>query len=143
MEVFDIQKGLKGSGTRMKKSIKNDLIVIGIILVLALATWVVMRLGRGQSDANGVAVVTVDGEMYGQYPLGQDVAESIELSDGTYNVFVIKDGEVDMTEASCPDHVCVKHRKISKRNESIVCLPNRVIITIKNGIESDIDSETH
>lgn len=127
----------------MKKSTKNDLILIAAVLVIAFLLWVGMRISQGRTAENGVAVVTVDGEVYGRYALKQDVTEKIELADGSYNVLVIENGEADVTEASCPDKVCEEHRKVSKKNESIVCLPNKVIVTIENGMESDIDSETH
>ncbi|HBE87040.1 MAG TPA: hypothetical protein DDW53_19330, partial [Lachnoclostridium sp.] len=36
-----------------------------------------------------------------------------------------------ITEASCPDKVCVRTGKIHRSGELIVCLPNRVVITIE------------
>ena len=35
-----------------------------------------------------------------------------------------------MENASCPDGICVSHRPIFRDGESIVCLPNRVVITV-------------
>lgn len=95
---------------------------------------------RECTTKEGTAVVTVDGEVYGRYPLDENITEKIEFPDGSYNILEIRDGEVTMTEASCPDKICVNHRPISKRNQSIVCLPNKVVIEIENGAESDIDS---
>ena len=122
---------------------RNDWILITVVLVLAAILWAGMKLSRSKDVENGVVVVTVDGEMYGQYPLNQSMEKKIELSDGSYNILVIENGEADIIEASCPDKVCVEHRKVSKKNESIVCLPNKVIVTIDNGAESDVDSATH
>ena len=42
----------------------------------------------------------------------------------------IKDGYVTMTEADCPDHLCMKQKRISKTGGTIVCLPNRVVLEI-------------
>jgi hypothetical protein len=127
----------------MKKTGKNDLILIGGVLILALVVWGIMRYVQTKSTVEAVAVVTVDGQVYGEYPLDRDVTERIEFPDGTYNVLEIKDGVVDMTEASCPDQICVYHYTISKNQESIVCLPNKVIITIENGEETEVDSVTN
>ena len=46
---------------------------------------------------------------------------------------------MNMPEASCPDQICVHHNKISRNKETIVCLPDRVVITIENGEDSGID----
>ena len=47
------------------------------------------------------------------------------------NTVVIKDGVVYMSEANCKNQVCVNSGKISKKGESIICLPNKVIVEIK------------
>ena len=47
-----------------------------------------------------------------------------------------------MLEANCPDEICVHHKPISKNGETIVCLPNKVVVVIKNGIEREVDGGT-
>lgn len=122
---------------------KNDIILIVVLLVVAAALYFGLRWYEGVNTNAAVAVVTVDGEEYGRYPLSKDVEETIEFPDGSFNTFVIKDGEVDMIEASCKDRICVNHNNISKRNESIVCLPDKVVIEIENGEEAEVDTFTH
>lgn len=41
-----------------------------------------------------------------------------------------EDGQVWVTEATCPDKICIHQGKISQEGETIVCLPNRMIIQI-------------
>lgn len=47
------------------------------------------------------------------------------------NTVVIKNGEVYISDADCKNQICVKSGKISKKGESIVCLPNKVTVEIK------------
>lgn len=122
---------------------KNDLILIGVLLVVALAAYFCMSFFQGVNTKNGVAVVTIDDAEYGRFPLVVDTEERIELPDGSYNLLVIQDGKADVTEASCPDGICVNHRAISKQGQSIVCLPNKVVVEIENGEESDLDAVTN
>ena len=122
---------------------KNDLILIVVLLIAAAAAYAGIRFYNSKNTKNAMVVVTVDGEEYGRYPLSEQYAETIRFEDGSYNRFVIQDGFVTMVEASCPDQICVSHRKISKKNESIVCLPDKVVITIENGEENDIDFMMH
>ena len=71
---------------------------------------------------DGTELMTLD--------LNQDGEQVIESPGGGTNRLVIKDGTVHMEEASCPDKVCIKQGTISETGQSIVCLPNRVIVTI-------------
>ena len=78
---------------------------------------------------------------YGTYPLSMVDTLKIKNGDGDItNTLVIKGGVADMTSADCPDHLCVKQKAISKEGESIICLPNKVVVTVKSDTKSDIDS---
>lgn len=126
-----------------KKTRKNDVILIGILLLAALLSYLGIRYYQGISTKDAVAVVTVGEEEYGRFPLSQDITEKIEQPDGSYNILQIKNGKADIIEASCPDGICEKHNAVNKQNESIVCLPNKVVVEIENGEESDVDSSTN
>ena len=123
---------------------KNDVCLITIILGVALiimfsSKWVAM--GHTGSEAN--VVVTIDGEEYARYPLTNDYTEKIEFEDGAYNVLSISGGYANVTEASCPDQICVKHAKISYSGETIVCLPNKLVVTIDGGQDGSVDATTY
>ena len=47
-----------------------------------------------------------------------------------------------MTEADCPDQLCVHQRAISKQKQTIVCLPNRVVVEVIGGEDAGLDSIT-
>ena len=122
---------------------KNDVILIAVLLVAALLTAGGMRIWQMNNTKDTAnVVVTIDGEVYGTYPLSEDRIERIELPDGSYNILVISDGYADVTEASCPDQICVKHNHIRYSKESIVCLPNKVVVTVEGGEENEIDGST-
>ena len=126
-----------------EKKTKNDLLLIVGGLVFALAVYFVMTFFQGQVTHDAKAVVTIDGEMYGSFPLAIDIVEKIELPDGSYNLLEIKDGKADITEASCPDGICVNHRAVNKQSQSIVCLPNKVVVEIESGEEAELDAVTN
>ena len=126
-----------------QKTKKNDILLIGSILVLALIAYAGISIFQGVNTQNAEAVVLIDGEEYGRFPLDTNVVERIEMLDGSYNVLVIEEGKVDVTEASCPDGICVSHRAVSRQNQSITCLPNKLVVEIQNGEESDVDVITN
>ncbi len=90
-----------------------------------------------------MAVVTIDGQLYGKYPLSEDMELKITQDNGEYNILHIEDGYASVTEASCRDKICVNHSHIHYSGDTIVCLPNKVVVSIENGEEDDIDGATN
>ena len=103
----------------MKK--KELTFIIGIV-VFAVVLWGGMYLTR--RGHYGTIRITVNGEEYGTYSLAKD--QVIKINDT--NVCEIKNGEVKMTEADCPDHLCMKQKAVDNTGGTIVCLPNKVVI---------------
>ncbi len=102
--------------------LKKILPLIGI-LIIALVLFLVLS-----PRENGDRVrVTVDGALYGEFPLDEE--RRITLGGGT-NTFVIENGRVKMEEADCPDKICIRQGWISHTSECITCLPNRVVLEI-------------
>ena len=82
--------------------------------------------------------ISVAGEFYGSYPLDKD--DEINIShNGHLNKVIIKDGQVQMAEASCHNQLCVNQGIISKTNQQIICLPNRVVVRIVSAQGGDVD----
>ncbi|SHJ21556.1 NusG domain II-containing protein [Hespellia stercorisuis] len=113
---------------------KHDVILIVVILVIAGGWFGYMQMS-GNGDA-GTVVVTVDGEVYGEYDLTKDQTVSIHDT----NVLTIKDKTADMTEADCPDKLCVHQKAISRDGESIICLPNKVVVSVVSGQAREYDA---
>lgn len=123
---------------------RNDIILISVIVIISVAlllVWKLVYLNGQDTNGDECVKVTVDGKVYGTYPLSKDDTIEIKNVDGDVtNTLVIKDGVADVTAADCPDHLCVKQKAISKEGESIICLPNKVVVTVKSDTKSDIDS---
>ena len=72
--------------------------------------------------------------MYATYSLSEDrTVEVPAYGNKGSNTVCIADGKVSVTEASCKNQVCVHHGEISRSGESIVCLPNRLVVRIDAG----------
>lgn len=123
----------------MRKRIsRRDLILITVLLAAVFFVWLMQNLTK--HTAGAAAVVTVDGNVYGTYPLSKDQEIPIIKGEKTTNLLVIKGGRADITEADCPDRLCVHQKPIAKTNETIVCLPNKVVVSVEGSAESGIDS---
>ena len=119
----------------MKK--KNDIILIATILIVAIISFFVLHNIKKEGEK---VIIQVNGEVYKELPLSKNTTYRIEQEDGSYNTLVIEDGYARMIDASCPDKLCVQQHKIQKSKESIVCLPNKVVIEIESNLESDFDA---
>lgn len=56
----------------------------------------------------------------------------IVLNNGI-NILYIKYGYAYMYDADCKDKICIKQGKINVAGQSIVCLPNKISITVCGG----------
>ena len=60
----------------------------------------------------------------------------IETADGGYNKIEAEPGKIHVTEASCPDKVCI-NMGYSSSALPVSCLPNKLIIKIEGGSSED------
>ena len=107
---------------------KSDIVLILVVVCVAASCLLLyMRFGRESV-----------GKVKGTYSL----SDNTEVQINDTNTFVIENREVKMKEANCPDQICVHHKAISKNKETIVCLPNKVVIEITTGTgeEAEMDS---
>ncbi len=101
--------------------------VIGVVMLLAV--MLTQKNGR-------YVIVKTDGAEVIRFELDQDTEYEILGDNGERNLLIIKDGKAEIKEASCPDGLCIKTGKIDKDGQSIVCLPNKVVVEI-SGEEQD------
>ncbi len=119
---------------------KNDKLLLGTVLLVLLAgmAWFSF-LGR---ETGASVKVTVNGQLYGTYSLKQDQEIKIIIGEKVTNVLRIQDQKADMLTADCPDKLCMHQKAIYRQNETIVCLPNKVVAEIIGGEEAELDSIT-
>ncbi len=124
----------------VKRKVKNDIVLAVVIVLLATAGLLLFNLMKTDGD---YVSVKIDGVEKYSYPLTENIDTVIYSGENNefQNRLIISDGAVYVSEANCPDKICVGHRKISKVNESIVCLPHKVVvevISLFNTAEPDV-----
>ena len=115
------------------KKLRVDLILIAALLLLAGVLYLVLQAGRQEG---GVAVVRVNGVETERHSLS--VNGTFPLNGGS-NILVIRDGQAWLSEANCPDLLCVKQGRIHYTGQVITCLPNRVTVTVEGGESDGVD----
>lgn len=119
------------------KKLRSDIVLIGVLLIISLSVLLFVFLTR---EEGAVADVYVDGVKVAEYPLSID---GVYYINNGSNVLVIEDGAAYMREANCPDKFskngCVNTGKISYVGQTIVCLPNKIIVEIVGEGEGIVD----
>ncbi len=110
-----------------KRKLWADLALILALLILAGGAFLWLQLRR---EVGGYVIVRVDGRETGRYSLASD--GSYSLNGGT-NILVIQNGEAYLSDADCPDKLCVKQGRVRYAGQCITCLPNKLTVTVYGG----------
>jgi hypothetical protein len=106
---------------------KADLLLLGGILAAGCVLAIVLLLTRGTGNE---VQIRVDGQVVETLELSQDQTYEIQGVGGGTNRLVIQNGEAWVEEATCPDGLCENMGKISQNGQSVICLPNKVVVEI-------------
>lgn len=106
---------------------KKDCIFIAAVLFAAVIS--ALAAAKFQSVRGQSVRITIDGEIYGEYSLAENSVVTIEGTHG-YNKVIIENGEAYMDDADCPDKYCMEYKPVSKGNETIICLPHRLVVEV-------------
>lgn len=113
--------------TSAAKIRRNDLILI-ILLAALSAALLVLDTATAAKPESPALLIRVDGKEYGTYPLSAD--RTIRINDT--NVCEIRDGKAKMISADCPDKICMQESAIGENGGTIVCLPNKIVLSVTN-----------
>lgn len=102
---------------------KGDIVIIVSVLAMILASSALLFLGK---ESGRTVTVKENNEVVYKGSLYEN--KVIELEGNTVE---IKDGAVTVAQADCKNQICVNHAAITKKGESIICLPNKVIAEIE------------
>ena len=133
----------------MNKKIRNDIILIVSILLIALIVFLIFKLNS--TDDNLRAMVYYDNELVLEVDLDNNsykIYDNELVNKNNDNEYIVKGSESELTiivndngikvlDSGCSDKVCVNQGYISSSNRTITCLPNKVYIKLVGGEEVD------
>lgn len=113
-----------------------DKILIGGLVIVTLMSFPAIR--HFHREGEGV-VIELDGEEVGNFSLAEDRLIPVEGKLGTTRVEISEKG-VRVLDSPCPYKLCVKSGSIRRARETLVCLPNRVIVRITGDERESVDA---
>ena len=114
-------------------------LIAGLLAAAVAGSAVFILLQRGRAPAP-VARISRDGVLLEEIDLSRvDEPYSLTLEDESgRNVLSVERGRVCVSEADCPDQVCVKQGWVSNGAAPIVCLPHKLVVELA-GTGEDLD----
>ncbi|MEF2966999.1 NusG domain II-containing protein [Paenibacillus sp. M1] len=117
----------------MLKLKRGDIWLIATLLLVGFL-WLGLRELKEQNqvydpgDFN--AVITVDGQLYKKVPLSGDDEEIEIKTEFGHNILKKFNGGIQMIFADCPKKISMAMGFISRPNQTIICVPNRIYVEI-------------
>ncbi len=120
-DIFILMKGIK----------KGDLVIalLAVVLIVAIG-WNTWRAGSGTPALH----IQVD-ERTWIYMLDKDQTIEIQGPIGLTRI-IIEDEHVHVSDSPCTEKICIAAGEISESGDWIVCLPNRVFLSIEGTTET-------
>lgn len=105
------------------------------LLMGGAAACALFLLFQNREAQAPMARITRDGVLLEEIRLDQvEEAYTLDFSDGSgSNTLLVERGRIQVSQADCPDQICVKQGFISDSSVPIVCLPHKLVIEIVDG----------
>ena len=119
-----------------KKTLRNDIILIVSLLLVAIISLVVVLSSRQRN------VLTAKVYVQDQLRLTVDLAKNEEyIIEGSKGNLIVetKDGAIRVKESNCPHQDCVRMGFVNTSNRPIICAYNATYIIIEGTAEYDVE----
>lgn len=112
---------------------KGDILIIALLCIICVLLFTPSFL----PSENKTAVIYLDGEVQHEIELAA-VEEEYTIEVGGCTLSVNSDG-VTFAKSTCPDKLCVKKGSLHESGDTMACVPNKVVVTVKSSGKSQFD----
>ena len=134
---------MRSSAADRSRPTRWDLVLAVLILLAAGALALLFFPRRG--TGSGQAVVQLDNQVIATFPLATQDTESVfyPIESCPYPLTLeCRDGAVRVSESQCPGRDCLHTGWISSPGAQIICLPNRLVVSIQGEASPSFDAIT-
>ena len=119
----------------LKKLKLGDFLIIVILLIISFTPFYMLH-NQEKADDQIIGIVKINNREVKRLPLDKDQKWRYQKN-GKINIVQIKSHKIRVIDANCKDQVCVKEGWKSKSGDTIVCLPHKFLIELKNKNQID------
>lgn len=119
----------KRSQPELKPKPLDALVVLAVLLLGVATAWLAYG---GENSGALTATVKHRGQVVARVELSSLTEEKTVSIDGAYHLTVTLDRTgAAVTDSDCPGQDCLHTGRITRAGQSIVCLPEQVIVTLE------------
>lgn len=125
---------------KMEKENKTVLTLCAIIIVILCVATCAIIYSMVSKSSGRYARIYQNGQLLYAIDLsrvGETYTLDISGDNGQKNVVEVRNGEVGMVSASCPDQLCVNMGFTHTEAMPVTCLPNQVLLEISDEIPEE------
>jgi len=109
---------------------KFDIVLISLVILFSVVFIAGLNHSRlGQLQASKIALIYQNGKLLEKLSL--DKAEIVKILNGKMQIEAQK-GKIRVLSADCPQHLCMNMGWIQHNGQTIICVPNKVVIEVKS-----------
>ena len=126
---------LNSAADRRRPTLWDGVVALAVLVLAGLSLLLFPDGAVGRT-----AIVTVDGRELVRLELSQPGEYQLDTD---YPItLIVKDGTVRVGESQCPGQDCLRTGTICRHGQTIVCLPNRLVVSILGTNNNDVDAVT-
>lgn len=122
------------SQEKPKCSYRRYALLLSLFLIILTLGSILWLITHDSHDTLLYAEIYQQGKLLQTIPLStvtESYSFSVEDDDGNENIIAVRPGSIGITSATCPDKLCVHQGFIENSLLPITCLPNRLVIQIR------------
>ncbi len=130
---------------KFKGKAKGDLLLVAALLLIGLGILLYNQVIVPSKSQAAWALIEIEGEVVRELDLREN-AEGLRFdTEHGYNIVEVKNGWVRVSEADCPEQICVNTGWRGHAGQIIVCMPHRFVVKVMEDalFPSDLDSFTY
>ena len=128
------------------KKMMGKVLILLLLLFLLLFSSLFLLYKRGTYGGQKKACIYQNGVLLREIDFSsvkEPYSFRLVSSDGGYNEITVSAGGIAVTDADCPDRLCVLFSKNNTGRLPIICLPHKFAIVYKEESASDMDAVTY
>lgn len=134
-----MRNGAPDGDARFYQASRFDAVFISLIIIVSVIWWFTYKSKSDNSRPKKVLIFSGD-SLLEQTSLEKD--RQINLLGGRMQL-EIKSGRVRVVKSDCPHHICMNMGWISLSGQTIICVPNKVLIEIKSSGQPLLDAVSY